>query len=73
MEEEAAAVVGPSTPKKQTLCSVSEVFNFHTHCLFCKEEMDEKKEEEKSIKYQRKIVKVCTLEFKGTVLRMCND
>ncbi len=27
----------------------------------------------KSIKHQRKIVKVCILEFKGTVLRMCND
>ncbi len=27
----------------------------------------------KSIKYQQKIVKVCTLEFKGTVLRMCSD
>ncbi len=42
-EEEAAVVAGPSTPKKQTLCSISEVFNFHTHCLFCGDVDEEKK------------------------------
>ncbi len=72
-EEEAAAVAGPSTPKEQTFCSVIEVFNFYTRCLFWGEEVDEENEKKKRIKYQKKIVKVCILEFKGTVLRMCND
>ncbi len=70
VEEEAASVAGTSAPKNQTLCSVSQVFSFYTRCLFCGEEVDKEKEKERSIKYQQK---VCTLEFKGTVLWMCND
>ncbi len=43
VEENAAAVADPSTPKEQTLRSVSKVLNFYTHCLFCEKEVDEEK------------------------------
>ena len=74
MEQEAGPSGMQSTPKKKTLRTEAGIsFNFCKCCLFCGEEIDEKKERKKPQKYPRDIYEVRSIEFKDSVLNMCTE